>query len=196
MEFKAFAARASANLFKEMEMDSNVFVKNMMRGVLVLAVVIFAVVVISRLSEWNRIQAYKKTVDSLANTTTPEGQYYLALSYQLDQDFDGSRQWLRKSAEQGCLDALFLLPEYYSSESTFGNACGADEIECYAWLGVLANHVPGCYVGTANQQEQIRMNRETLERQQALNLSENQLEMAKSKEAEYISKYGCGTKQG
>ncbi|MEC9092685.1 MAG: hypothetical protein VX438_08275 [Planctomycetota bacterium] len=134
---------------------------------------------------------YKTFAKSKANQTTAEGQYYLSQCYELEGDYVTSRKWLRKSAQQGSLDALFLLPDYYSSTDPRGVACGTDKMEQHAWLGVLAQHVPGCYVGTANIAEQIRMNREILKSQQDLNLSKHQLGAAKKLEAEYIRNYGC-----
>ncbi len=158
---------------------------------MILVTVVGGIAGVARLSEWNRIREYKALLDSRANKTSAEGQYNLALSHQVEKDYPMAREWLRKSAEQGYLDALFILPDYYSSTTPWGVACGPDEVEQYAWLGVLANHVPGCYVGTASRAEQMHMNRQILERQLALQLSENQIEIAQDRETEYIVKYGC-----
>lgn len=138
-----------------------------------------------------RLRNFKKTIQPLANERTPEGQYHLALLHQVDQEYVTARKWLRQSAEQGYLDALFLIPEYYSESSICGVTCGVDPLEEYAWIGVLANHVPGCYVGTATQEEQVRMNDDLLKRQRRIRLSLEQRGAAKELEASYIRKFGC-----
>ena len=142
-------------------------------------------------SKWERLRTFKKTIQLLADERTPEGQYHLALLHQVDEEYVVARRWLRQSAEQGYLDALFLLPEYYSESSLCGLTCGVDPLEEYAWIGVLANHVAGCYVGTANQEEQVQMNHDLLKRQERMDLSSEQREAAENLEARYIQEFGC-----
>lgn len=127
-----------------------------------------------------------------ANQKTKEGQHNLALVHALDGEFVKARKWLIKSAKQGDLSSLFILPDYYSRDTIEGWECGPDSVEAYAWLGVLAVRIDDPTVCSQQwtDDDRRRMRGDMLKRQLKLGLNGDLLMRAQTLEAEYIRDYG------
>ena len=126
---------------------------------------------------------YTTEIESLANETSAEGQFYKGMGYVLkNQDFKQAKKWYRKSAEQGYLESQIRMASYYSDHTHAGKECGPDPIEEYAWRGVLIHRC-------SNLPDMADTLPHILFLKQSINLTSDELAKAKALEAEYIENY-------
>ena len=121
-----------------------------------------------------------------ANTSSAEGQYWMANKYTVAGDFPEAKKWMRKSAEQGYLMAQVSITVFYS-DTAAGRACGPDPIEEFAWRAVLIHR----YAAIPDGQKMVSSSSAVQEKRKQ-NLTPDQLAEAQSRATEYIEKYGSG----
>jgi len=122
-----------------------------------------------------------------ANTSSAEGQYWMANKYTVAGNFPEAKKWMRKSAEQGYLMAQVSIKSFYSADAAAGRACGPDPIEEFAWRAVLIHR----YAAIPDGQKMVSSSSAVQEKRKQ-NLTPDQLAEAQSRATEYIEKYGSG----